>query len=210
MGQYYVVVNLNKKEFLNPHAFGDGRKLTEFGASGSGTMLGLALLIADGNGRGSGDIHGYDEKSEALVAKISGQWLGDPVINAGDYADNLKWLTPEMIERYQKEVPPLLKNEYEESYKKGIYSSRKIMKEYLSSQLKRIENKEFTLYDYAQRFFKDISLNVIKAICCDLCIKDDIISSIEWRSDEDIPAFLRAGVKKYRKTKKESIENGYN
>ena len=31
MGQYYVIANLDKKEFLNPHKFGDGVKLMEFG-----------------------------------------------------------------------------------------------------------------------------------------------------------------------------------
>lgn len=54
MGQYYYVVNVTKRQFLHPHKFGDGLKLMEFGASGGGTMLGLAVLLADGNGRGEG------------------------------------------------------------------------------------------------------------------------------------------------------------
>ena len=37
MGQYYLVVNLDKKEFLHPHKLGDGLKLMEFAASGDGT-----------------------------------------------------------------------------------------------------------------------------------------------------------------------------
>lgn len=33
MGQYYMVMNLAKKEYLHPHHFGDGLKLMEFAMS---------------------------------------------------------------------------------------------------------------------------------------------------------------------------------
>lgn len=56
MGQYYYPVNIDKREYINPHRFGDGLKLLEFGSSGDGTMLGLAILLASGNGRGGGDL----------------------------------------------------------------------------------------------------------------------------------------------------------
>lgn len=79
MGQYYKVVNLDKKEYLHPHKFKDGLKLLEFGCSGSGTMTGLAVLLSDGNGRGSGDLH--SEKP------IIGSWAGDRIVITGDYAD---------------------------------------------------------------------------------------------------------------------------
>jgi len=81
MGQYYLVVNLDKGEYLYPHKFGDGLKLLEFGASGCGTMTGLAVLLADGNGRGGGDLHSDNP--------IIGSWAGDRIVIAGDYAD--KW-----------------------------------------------------------------------------------------------------------------------
>src|SRR5437868_2760036 len=57
MGQYYLIVNLDKKEFLRSHDFGDGAKLLEFGCSANGMMTGLAILLADGNGRGGGDLY---------------------------------------------------------------------------------------------------------------------------------------------------------
>lgn len=38
MGQYYMVVNTAKKECLDPHKFGDGAKLMEFGLSKMGMM----------------------------------------------------------------------------------------------------------------------------------------------------------------------------
>lgn len=80
MGQYYYVINLDKKQFLHPHRFGDGLKLLEFGCSSNGTMTGLAILLADGNNRGGGDLH--SDKP------IIGSWAGDRIIISGDYADN--------------------------------------------------------------------------------------------------------------------------
>ena len=40
MGQYHKPVNLDKKEFINPHTFNDGIKMLEFGASDCGTLTG--------------------------------------------------------------------------------------------------------------------------------------------------------------------------
>lgn len=79
MGQYYVIVNLDKKQFLHPHRFGDGLKLREFGASGEGTMMGLSVLLSDGNGRGGGDLPSDNP--------IIGSWARDRIVVAGDYAD---------------------------------------------------------------------------------------------------------------------------
>jgi hypothetical protein len=86
VGQYYLVVNIDKKEYLHPHKFKDGLKLLEFGSSGSGTMCGLAILLADGNGRGGGDLISEDP--------IIGSWAGDRIVIAGDYADEGKFLSP--------------------------------------------------------------------------------------------------------------------
>lgn len=80
MGQYYYIINLDKKQYLHPHRFGDGLKLLEFGCSGNGTMTALAILLADGNNRGGGDLHSDNP--------IIGSWAGDRIIIAGDYADN--------------------------------------------------------------------------------------------------------------------------
>jgi len=85
MGQYYLVVNVDKRQFLHPHCFSDGLKLMEFGASGCGTMAGLAILLADGNGRGGGDC-----RVKADPYKLIGSWAGDRIVVTGDYADNGK------------------------------------------------------------------------------------------------------------------------
>lgn len=78
MGQYYLVVNLDKKQYLHPHRFGDGLKLMEFGMSGRGTMAGLAVLLSNGNGQGGGDIRSADP--------LVGSWAGDRIEVTGDYA----------------------------------------------------------------------------------------------------------------------------
>lgn len=77
MGQYYVVANITKQEYLEPHDFGDGVKLMEFASSSRGTLRGLAVLLASGNGLGGGDLR----SSHPLV----GSWAGDRIVIAGDY-----------------------------------------------------------------------------------------------------------------------------
>jgi hypothetical protein len=79
VGQYYKVMNIDKKQFINPHKLGDGLKLMEFGMSSHGTMTALALLLSDGNGRGGGDCRSNEE--------IIGSWAGDRIVIGGDYAD---------------------------------------------------------------------------------------------------------------------------
>jgi hypothetical protein len=84
MGQYYKIVNIKKKQYITPHTFGDGAKLMEFSMSASGVLAGLAILLADGNGRGGGDLHSEND--------IVGSWAGDNIVVAGDYADGGKFV----------------------------------------------------------------------------------------------------------------------
>ena len=84
MGQYYKIVNIKKKQYITPHTFGDGAKLMEFSMSASGVLAGLAILLADGNGRGGGDLN--SDKP------IVGSWAGDNIVITGDYADDGKFV----------------------------------------------------------------------------------------------------------------------
>jgi hypothetical protein len=84
MGQYYKIVNIKKKQYITPHTFGDGAKLMEFSMSANGVLAGLAILLADGNGRGGGDLHSEND--------IVGSWAGDNIVVAGDYADGGKFV----------------------------------------------------------------------------------------------------------------------
>jgi len=83
MGQYYYVVNLDKRQYLKPHDLGDGAKLMEFANSRGGTMTALAILLASGNGRGGGDCR--------VSSPFIGSWAGDRIVIAGDYDDNGKY-----------------------------------------------------------------------------------------------------------------------
>jgi hypothetical protein len=80
MGQYHLVVNGTKRQFLHPHRLGDGLKLMEFGNSAGGVMTGLAILLAVSNGRGGGDLHSENE--------LIGSWGGDRIAIVGDYAED--------------------------------------------------------------------------------------------------------------------------
>jgi hypothetical protein len=84
MGQYYKIVNIKKKQYISPYIFGDGSKLMEFSMSANGVLSGLAILLADGNGRGGGDLHSEND--------IVGSWAGDNIVIAGDYADTGKFV----------------------------------------------------------------------------------------------------------------------
>jgi len=78
MGQYHYPVNLTKKQYLDPHKFGDGLKLREFGCSSHGTLTALTYLLASSNGRGGGDF------ADGLLA---GTWAGDKIAIIGDYSE---------------------------------------------------------------------------------------------------------------------------
>jgi hypothetical protein len=80
MGQYHLVVNADKRQFLHAHRLGDGLKLMEFGNSAGGVMTALAILLAVSNGRGGGDLNSESE--------IIGSWGGDRIAIVGDYAEN--------------------------------------------------------------------------------------------------------------------------
>lgn len=160
MGQYYFIVNLNKKEFLYPHEFDNGLKLLEFGCSSESTLLALTMLLADGNGRGGGDIYSpayrkaeeqwskkreefYKGKRKRLPlfpraekynSPLIGSWAGDRIVIAGDYADYGKFMTQKQIRQYQAK------------YRKEQPKDRQ-----------RYMKSNTTLYNFAEKFFTDIS-----------------------------------------------------
>lgn len=97
MGQYFIVVNLDKKEYLHPHDFGDGLKLLEFGYSAMGTMTALALLLRQSSEGAGGDYQGDNP--------LVGSWAGDKITIVGDY-DNSKLyqLAKEKYKNISKEI----------------------------------------------------------------------------------------------------------
>ena len=84
MGQYHYIVNLDKREFINPHKLGVGLKACEQLTSAAGTAQALFVLLLCSNGRGGGDLgvtRGFDER-------IIGRWAGDRIAVVGDYAED--------------------------------------------------------------------------------------------------------------------------
>lgn len=80
MGQYWIPVNLDKREYINPHALGSGLKLWEQLVNNPG--VGAALIILQANmveKRGGGDLMAHD---------VTGRWAGDRVALFGDYAED--------------------------------------------------------------------------------------------------------------------------
>lgn len=170
MGQYYSIVNIDKGEFINPNEFGDGVKLLEFGSEGCGTMTGLSILLASGNGRGGGDLYrntclgedidlrknlhlemlgefsdGKGGKCRIIAPKIAGSWAGDRIVVAGDYADPGVHVP---VDR------PLSEKERDA-----------INNRYVDWKAKEIKTtKDMTLQDFADINFKDISKDVVKAM----------------------------------------------
>ncbi len=80
MGQYHLAINLDKKQYLNPHELGDGLKLWEQAASGHGGVgSALIVLLGVSNGRGGGDFE---------TSELVGSWGGDRIAIVGDYAED--------------------------------------------------------------------------------------------------------------------------
>jgi hypothetical protein len=150
MGQYYKIVNLDKRQYLHPHKFGAGLKLMEFSGKGDSIMQAVAILLSSGNGRGGGDIHSENHDPEGLV----GSWAGDRIVVAGDYMD--KWLM----------VPEDLKGkEYvDEDCRKRRFGFREKPREKDAPKDAPTEYYGETLYSAAEAFFEDISDKIIKVI----------------------------------------------
>jgi len=85
MGQYHVVVNLDRREFVHPYKLGCGYKLLEQLTSPGGPGDALLLLLACSNGRGGGDAPEHPRV---------GSWAGDRIAVVGDYAEDTD-LAPE-------------------------------------------------------------------------------------------------------------------
>jgi len=81
MGQYWKLVNLDKKEYVHPHRVGCGLKLGEQISShpGTGTAL-LILCAAMPASRGNGDLQ--------ADPGVVGRWAGDRIALVGDYAEH--------------------------------------------------------------------------------------------------------------------------
>jgi len=109
MGQYWMVVNLDKKEFVDPSKLGSGLKLWEQLANHPGTGAALVILCAAmPETRGGGDFdldsnwHGPErvfpqhntspgpmpEDYQEIAKRTIGRWSGNRIALVGDYAED--------------------------------------------------------------------------------------------------------------------------
>src|SRR4051812_34548681 len=113
MGQYYLIVNPDKRQYLHPHRFGCGLKLMEFSNSSHGPLQGLAILLAHANGRGGGDL-----ATEGLTpdeVRLIGSWAGDRIVVAGAYDDGGLWV-PDGLEGRTYQMTDMLGQSHEQRF----------------------------------------------------------------------------------------------
>ena len=72
MGQYFIAVNEDRREFIHPHRFGDGLKFFELCSGSQGFLAGLAHLLR----KTDDPVHPLD---------VVGSWAGCKIILIGDY-----------------------------------------------------------------------------------------------------------------------------
>jgi len=76
MGQYFMLVNHTRKEFVSPWEVGAGAKLVEWCMGAQAGLLPYLLRKSDGTG--GGDIEPRD-------CEFAGRWAGEQVELVGDY-----------------------------------------------------------------------------------------------------------------------------
>lgn len=93
MGQYHVLYNTDKKEYVHPHRIDNGFELLEQVGFEKSTATALFLLVANSNGRGGGDANEHE---------LIGRWAGDRIVVQGDYAEegDQAYITDAELETY--------------------------------------------------------------------------------------------------------------
>jgi len=158
-GQYYLIVNLDKEEYIRPYKFGNGWKFLEFGRSSDGIMTGLVILLANGNNRGGGDLYSNNP--------IIGSWAGDRIVVTGDYAEPFKFIP----EEYKDKL-------YQKCFKEqsGYNVTLETKEEYARSNC--------NLFSLASYFFTDISEKVIEAMAKDDFLKKELLKKNILKSEK--------------------------
>lgn len=112
MGQYFKLVNLDKREVVCPWCLGGGAKLWEWAANTQGSVLTLLLRKSDEGG--GGDFYGYrkgvgeGQSIDCPLSPIAGRWAGDRIALVGDYDSSHLWaklpqfrnITPQLVKEW--------------------------------------------------------------------------------------------------------------
>jgi len=85
MGEAFLVANTTKKEYIYPHAFGDGYKLPEILYSAQGTLAALGVLLLEPQATDHGLVTRI--KGDPIwFARIVGRWCRCDIAIAGEYS----------------------------------------------------------------------------------------------------------------------------
>jgi hypothetical protein len=95
MGQYHIVANLTKREFIDPNKIGCGVKFLEQCGEFIGTPQLLFILLCKSLGRGNGDLH---------EVSFAGRWAGDEIAVVGDYLDLAE--LPQLAAKFPPDTRP--------------------------------------------------------------------------------------------------------
>lgn len=85
MGQYHMIANLDKREFIYPHKLGCGLKQQEILYTNPGPAQALFVLLCASNARGGGDLPTCSLPPEG---EVLGRWAGDRIAVVGDYGSD--------------------------------------------------------------------------------------------------------------------------
>lgn len=80
MGQYHRLVNLDKREWVDPHGLGLGSKQHEHTGAFNGSLSDAMYLLAMSSPRRGG--------GDWAETEVSGRWVGDRVVLLGDYTED--------------------------------------------------------------------------------------------------------------------------
>jgi hypothetical protein len=105
MGQYFKIVNENKKEVVNPWKLGGGAKFFEWLYNNQARVL--IWLVRKSNETGGGDIDDF------TTYQTLGRWAGDRITLIGDYDESRLWDTADEF----TDISTLVRDEYNHAVK---------------------------------------------------------------------------------------------
>lgn len=191
MGQYYHPINITKKEYLNPHLFGDSLKLLEFSRSEDGVMTALALLLASGNGHGGGDLYRTPAMDGGGVYGNQGPYEPYPherieeefsTEHGKEPPKTYRTIVPKIVGRWAGDQI-VIAGDYMD---RGVHLTPDMIEGKTYGDLGFPENRDepikmngVTLYAIAMSFFEDISLDVLWAMLDDEDIRKTFSESGE-------------------------------
>lgn len=201
MGQYYVTVNPDKGEYIMPHRFGNGLKLLEFACSRFGTPSALALLLADGNGRGGGDLsitvtddsehHDYSEWFENVPGCLRVEHEFQIPVGDLNKQVNYKILVPKIVGRWAGDRI-IVAGDYADD---GKFLTEEQCEKYREKM--GDPDCNVTLYGYACEFFEDISHDVLLAMAFEDWMLPTVLEALRrdternYLESDDVPNSAR-------------------